>query len=563
MNLYRLFITSVSIFFLTFRLHIAFVLTLTTFVATFPIAAQGPSEGTFIPKRLNQAPNQIAAPLPVAPNRVVPMQIAPSQFYIPPADAITNMQTGNVAPNFDAATSRGSINYATEDGVVQEISSVPAGTPHPIQQVSGVASQNQGAVVLAAGTSTVAAAAAAEAPPGGTLDSVLGARLAKISTKLSEIPQNNGQIWREYDITPYTKGRQHTTQNPEQTVVEWILQVTGTSLWHQQPFGILTADSDKLYVYHTKDVQMLIADIVDRFVTPQFINEGYAIRVISLSKPDWIARGHQFLRPIQISTPGVQGWFLDQEGEQLLLQEFARRNDFKEVVPAQFLIPNGEKHQVTAKKSYSYLRDVQPNPSALNGYAEDRQTIEDGFGISFTPLALLDGLHSEAIIKLNMVQIEKMLQSMVEIPTKTNPRQRIQIESPQVSTFDLDEHIRWPKGKVLLLNLGTIPIPVNTNQGNEQQGFLSGIGKSLALNPTHRANILLFIRQVSTQGIPLSSGSAILPGQIPTLLPQNGVPLTISALPSAQLPSTQLPASVGRSGSNASAGTSSYWQEFR
>jgi hypothetical protein len=80
--------------------------------------------------------------------------------------------------------------------------------------------------------------------PIGTADPVLGNRVAKISNQLREIPKDAEQIWREYDITPYTKGRKFSDgSQPEQTIIDWILRQTGTKIWHNSPFGILTVDN--------------------------------------------------------------------------------------------------------------------------------------------------------------------------------------------------------------------------------------------------------------------------------------------------------------------------------
>lgn len=380
-----------------------------------------------------------------------------------------------------------------------------------------------------------------EAPPGGTLDSVLGPRIAKVSMELREIPKNAGQIWREFDITPYTKGRTFPAgSQPEQTIVDWIVRQTQNKTnWHSEPFSILTADSEKLYVYHTKEIMLEVADIVDRFVNPQFFNESYMIRVVALSRPDWITKGHQYLRPIPILSPGVQGWILEKQGKDLLLQELGRRNDFKEIAPPQYLIPNGIAHHVGAKKAKSYLRDVQQNSAALNGYAEDRVTIEEGFAVTFVPLAVLDGRDVDAIIKMDVVQVEKMMASTVDMPTTTNPRQRVQIESPQVATFKVDEQLRWPKDKVLLLDLGTIPLP-KQNQESESQNLFSGLTKGFS--STGRANILLMIEYVPGASAQVN----------PVVSTTQGA--TATTTQGTVAPSTKVPASSANS---------SYWRGVR
>ncbi|MDR2438564.1 MAG: hypothetical protein LBE12_04210 [Planctomycetaceae bacterium] len=377
-------------------------------------------------------------------------------------------------------------------------------------------------------------------------DSVLGDRIAKITTDLEKIPKSHDQIWREYDITPYTKGRNFpATVQPEQTIVDWVLRQTGIKTWHSLPFGILTADSEKLYVYHTKEVQLVVADIVDRFVNPQFFNESCTIRIISLSRPDWIAKGHQYLRPMWIASPGIQGWILEREGAQALLQELAHRTDFKEIAPPQFLIPNGIAHNVVSKKQRTYLRDVQVNSATLNGYAEDRVTIDEGFGVSFVPLSFLDGLDIAATIKLDIIQIEKMIPLMIDAPTATNPRQRIQIEAPQVACFKLDEMIRWPKNKILLLDLGTIPLP-NSSEQAEAQNFFSGLAKNIT--PSSRANVLLFIECVTNNNV-------VVP-VLPSSSSNTGASSSVNSQPST---SVTAPNRLGTTiGAN-----SSYWQGIR
>ncbi|MDR0703919.1 MAG: hypothetical protein LBF88_02920 [Planctomycetaceae bacterium] len=377
-------------------------------------------------------------------------------------------------------------------------------------------------------------------------DNKLGDRVAKITTDLEKLPQSHGQFWREYDITPYTKGRNFpATVQPEQTIVDWILRQIGIKAWHSSPFGTLTADSEKLYVYHTQEVQLMVADIVDRFVDTQFFNESCTVRMISLSRPDWIAKGHPYLRPMQIASPGVQGWILERAGAQALLQELARRTDFKDIAPPQFLIPNGIEHNVVSKKQRTYLRDVQINSATLNGYAEDRVTIEEGFRISFVPLSSLDSLDIEATIKLDIVQIEKMIPLMIDAPTATNPRQRIQIESPQVACFKLDEMIRWPKNKILLLDLGTIPLP-NISEQTESQNFFSGFAKNIV--PSSRANVLLFIECVNGNSV-----------AIPTLPIQSQSQQTVTSPP---LPNGQptIPTTSPNRHGTAIGSNSFYWQ---
>jgi hypothetical protein len=348
-------------------------------------------------------------------------------------------------------------------------------------------------------------------------DSILGDRIAKISATMDKIPQENGQLWREYDITPFTQGRNFPAGSnpPEQMLIDWILRKTGTARWHTAPFGILTADSEKLYVYHTKEMQLIVADIVDRFVCPQLWSETCTLRIVSTPRPDWMSKAHSQLKPIPIATQGVQGWILEKTAAQSLLQELSRRGDFRELIPPQSLIPHGIQHNVVAKKQRTYLRDAQPNASALNGYAEDRVTIDEGIGLSMTPLAMLDGQHMAATIKLDIVQIERMLTSTIEIATATNSRQRVQIESPQMASCKLDEVVGFPKSRVLLLDLGTVPLP-NTAEG-DSRNVLAEISRGI--NPARRSNVLIFIECTSGGALPAVSSSPTATAPVRTARP--------------------------------------------
>jgi len=328
-----------------------------------------------------------------------------------------------------------------------------------------------------------------------TRDSMLGDRIARISAEMESLPQEHEQIWREFDITPHTRERRLPTGStpPEQALIDWIVRKTGSNLWHTAPFGILTASPEKLYAYHTREVLLTIADIVDRFVCPQLWTDACTLRIVATSRPDWLSRGHAHLRPIRIATPGVQGWIVERSVAQGLLAELGRRSDFRELVPPQPLIAHGIQHNVVVKRQRQYLRDVQPNPSVLSGFAEDRVTMDEGIGLSLTPLAVLDGHNMDVHIKLDIVQIERMLTTPIDITTATNSRQRFHVESPQVSSFNLDEIVRFPKNMVLLLDLGTVPLP-NTTDDNSRN-ILEEIARGV--NPARRGNVLIFIESTS------------------------------------------------------------------
>ncbi len=94
---------------------------------------------------------------------------------------------------------------------------------------------------------------------------LLARRPLHVTAGNGQLPSDQGQVWREYDISPYT-ARVTTTKRPEQAIIDWILRETGYEVWHSEPFGILSATPRTLRVYHTPQMQAVVADIVDRFV---------------------------------------------------------------------------------------------------------------------------------------------------------------------------------------------------------------------------------------------------------------------------------------------------------
>ena len=97
---------------------------------------------------------------------------------------------------------------------------------------------------------------------------------AQVTKGSGQLPNDHGQVWREYDITPYTL-RVTDTAQPEQAIVDWILRETGYEAWHSSPVGLLSADRKTLRVYYTPQMQAMVADIVDRFVNKQAESHGF------------------------------------------------------------------------------------------------------------------------------------------------------------------------------------------------------------------------------------------------------------------------------------------------
>ncbi len=303
-----------------------------------------------------------------------------------------------------------------------------------------------------------------------------------------KLPNTHGQVWREYDISPYTL-RVTNTKRPEQAVIDWVLRETGYEVWHGEPLGVLSATGRTLRVYHTPEMQAVVADIVDRFVAEETETGRFSLRVVTVRHPNWRVRVQRLLSPVAVQTPGAGAWLLEKENAAMLISELRRRSDFHEHGTSRLTVANGQSSVVSSIRGRSYLREVMLRPDVWPGYEVDLGQIDEGFSIEFGPLLSADGRTIDATIKAEINQVEKLVPVVLDVPTPVAPGQRAKIEVPQMAHFRFHERFRWPVGKVLLVELGLVPLPHPAGEKSLVPGLKLPIG-----NGPPRASLLVFIQ---------------------------------------------------------------------
>ena len=319
------------------------------------------------------------------------------------------------------------------------------------------------------------------------------------------LPNDQGQVWREYDISPYT-ARVTTTKRPEQAIVDWILRETGYEVWHSEPLGILSASPRTLRVYHTPQMQAVVADIVDRFVSSEAETRTFSLRIVTIDNPNWRVAAHRTLRPIPAQTPGVSAWLLPKEDAAVLLGTLQHRSDYREHSSPHLLVNNGQATVVSALRGRPFVRDVNPRPEAWQGYDNLPGQIDEGFSLEFNPLLTTDRRSVDAMIKCQIDQVEKLVPVMLEVPTQASPRQRARIEVPQMSYFRFSERFRWPTDQVLLLGLGIVALPVPV----DSTPTVAGLPLPLPSSPP-RADLLVIIESKGPVAETPGAASAAMP----------------------------------------------------
>lgn len=309
--------------------------------------------------------------------------------------------------------------------------------------------------------------------------------IARVTKGSGALPNDHGQVWREYDITPYTL-RVTSTNRPEQAIIDWILRETGYEAWHSEPLGLLSANKRTLRVYHVPEVQSVVSEIVDRFVNSQAETQAFSLQAITIGNPNWRAKALRLMKPVPVQSQGVQGWLLAKEDAALLLSELSRRSDYRIHSSPHLLVNNGQSVVISTLRTRSYVRGVSSTGKAWPGYEPEMGQLEEGFSLDFSPLLSLDGQTVDAVIKFRLSQIEKMLPVMLDVPTVVGQNQRTRIEVPQMTMSNLHERFRWPTNHVLLLSMGVVATP-SPQMGNALTNVLP-----LPKKPG-RADALLFV----------------------------------------------------------------------
>jgi hypothetical protein len=281
----------------------------------------------------------------------------------------------------------------------------------------------------------------------------------RYSSGPASLPNDGGQVWKEYDISPYT-ARVTNTQKPEQAIIDWILRETGYEAWHSDPLGVLSANNKTLRVYHTPEMQAVVADLVDRFTSSEAATQTFALRVITLDSPSWRTRAQPLLRPVPVQTPGVCAWLMAKEDAAVMISELRRRTDFREHSSPYLMVNNGQSTIVSAMRGRQYTRDVILRPDLPTGSELQTGQVDEGFTIDFSPLLSSDRRMIDATIKCDIDQVEKMVPIMLDVPTKNSALQRVKIEEPQMTHYRFHERFRWPVEQVLLIGMGMVALPV-------------------------------------------------------------------------------------------------------
>lgn len=308
-----------------------------------------------------------------------------------------------------------------------------------------------------------------------------GPSTTRYSLELSRLPDENGQFWVVYDITPYTD-RFPNVSSPQDSIVDWILFDSGEGFWRKEPFSVLSATRERLYVYHSSSVQRYVSNVIDRFIEPDKRGINYSIKIVVLQSPDWRSKVFQYLTPLNSTIVGngadVQSWLAERSDMNKVVAELAKRTDYVLLNTGKNIVPNGETFGwAAAQPRKTFNRDYRADSTNSAGYSADVSSVDEGFRIEATPLLSTTGETLEMTFRYRSTTVEKTRSFSMRVPTATSPRQQLNVEKPSIVSCDFRGKISAPRSKSAIVDLGLVPLalPKNSEQGGGVIESVSGL----------------------------------------------------------------------------------------
>lgn len=339
---------------------------------------------------------------------------------------------------------------------------------------------------------------------------VRSATITKVTKTMNRLPNDAGQIWREYDISPYTS-RITSIDKPQQAILDWILRETGTEMWFNEPFGIMNADRNQLRVYHTPEIQRVVHRIVDRFVNTRGQVQDLSVGLVTVSKPTWRESAYSMLQPIEVSSAGVEAWMINKENAAILMARLRQRPDFKEHGTGSISHHDGQTVSLKKTQPVQFVRNLRWVPGSVPNYQPLMTTIDEGYLLEISSLSSVDGKTIDASIKASVDQVEKLNTIKIDAQGIGGAVDKVNLQIPELVSWRLEERFRWTNDQVLLLSCGVVasPTPKTTRSNNRLPGIFSGRSRD-------RADALMFIEYRGPQ----------LPQNMPAVLGQRNSGVT-------------------------------------
>ncbi len=276
----------------------------------------------------------------------------------------------------------------------------------------------------------------------------------------AQLPSDQGQVWKDYDISSYTSGVSNTSR-PEQAIMDAILRQTGHQAWCGEIPGLLNVGPNSIRVYHTPEMQQQVQSVVQQYLQAGSNTVSFQFRVMSVNNPVWRTQAVSFLRAAETQSPGTSAWILNAADVPALIKILQDRSEFQQVNTPQVTIHNGQPATVNLTHPKTYIRGIYAAPDRGSGFRPAEGIIEEGCRIEFTPLLAADGKTIDALIQTNIDNVVKLYD--VNLPfnsTRQGYPKSVKVQVPRIDQYRFQERFIWAADRALLISLGMTPSPI-------------------------------------------------------------------------------------------------------
>ena len=305
-----------------------------------------------------------------------------------------------------------------------------------------------------------------------------GTQILNLHAQTVSIPNDRGQIWKQYDISQYTS-KFPGMSNPESAVMDWILMETGFEIWHSEIPAMLNVTRTSVNIYHVPSVQVSVENLIQDFINSDPLAHQFRVRIFTVNMPYWRQKIGNRLTPIPSFSMGSQAWTVAPEEIKAVLEILQKTPGFVNHASDVANIPNGQSMQLNWIRTRNYVRNFFVRSGIQQ---KDEALLDDGFSFELMPLLRMNGSTIDAQIKFQINHLDRWIPMNIDVHGNSS-RITEKINVPIVGQFRFRERYQWNREYALLVSPGLTP-PL-TSTGETPSGAL--------LNTTQRVETLILI----------------------------------------------------------------------
>jgi hypothetical protein len=287
---------------------------------------------------------------------------------------------------------------------------------------------------------------------------------AEVENPPADFPTESGFQWRRFDISRYTS-LDHTQQNPQSAIIEWIFRRTESAPWHADHIAVLSASRAQLTAYNSPKILDQVTEMVDRFTDATADVLSVRVRFVAAADTRWRYAVNTRLNLIGNGPQGQQIWTLKVEDAAMVLTQMQVYQGFHLIADKKFEMVNGQTIFMQSTVSRNYTAGMQRDSAGGVGLQPAVKSLEEGVVLRLSPLLTWDGDALDAAIEMRVNTIRSLHRTSVIAPREVGPSE-MTIDVPEVSETRLNQNVRsWPLGHTLLVSAGIHPGILSSKTG--------------------------------------------------------------------------------------------------